>query len=209
MAEKINHYRYVMDCIEAGQRVIGIDEVGRGCLAGPLVVGAVMLGPGSFQDVTDSKLIARNDRPWLAERIKETALAWSLGWCMPDKINQLGNINKATTAAIKSALKDMPPYDLLVIDGNTDYLPGNKRAFSVVQADISVAPVSAASIIAKVARDTFMVELAEEYPGYGFEHNVGYDVPAHRQALADPKLGIITSQHRSFYKPIRELIAAA
>jgi ribonuclease HII len=198
-----------MDCIEAGQRVIGIDEVGRGCLAGPLVVGAVMLGPDSFRDVTDSKLIARSDRPWLAQQIKDTAVAWSLGWCMPDRINQFGNINKATTAAIKHALQTMPPYDLIVIDGNTDYLAGNDRAVSVIQADISIPPVSAASIIAKVARDDYMVKLAKQYPGYGFENNVGYDVPAHRQALADPTLGVISSQHRLFYKPIRELTTAA
>lgn len=179
--------------------IIGIDEVGRGAMAGPLVVGAVALeiDPQFYLNdqgderifplpqydwIQDSKKISKEERPEIARKIEQVAIAWSIGISSPSEIDEFG-LTIATGMAITSALKEMPEYDQLVIDGNTDFLPGNHKAKYVINADNFVPQVSAASIIAKVFRDDLMVRYARLYPAYGFDEHVGYGTQQHLDAI--------------------------
>lgn len=184
------------------QALIGVDEVGRGAWAGPLVVGAVQLAeiiPG----LTDSKLVSKKQRKRLAEEIKLKAAWYGLGWVEPDEIDLLG-LSAATTLAIRRAIEDGPVADI-IIDGKINYLSDNLRARCEVKGDLNHPCVSAASILAKVERDKYMVEQAKSFPGYGFERNVGYGTAGQITALKN--LGI-TPLHRKSYRPIRELAGA-
>lgn len=195
------------------QRVIGMDEVGRGCWAGPLVAGAVLLkdsplrgGNIKVSDIVlrDSKMMSRKQRQTTDAWVQEHAEAWGLGWVWPAEIDAYG-LTWAVRTAMERALAKLPTdYDELIIDGNINYFPHDVRAVALVKADATVPTVSAASIIAKVARDTYMASLDERYAGYGFETHVGYGTAAHRTALRT--LGV-TDIHRKSYRPVRELLA--
>jgi ribonuclease HII len=184
-------------------RTVGIDEVGRGCWAGPLVAGAVLLGD-SIEGLTDSKLLTRKRREALAPIIQTEALAVGLGWVWPEEVDRYG-ITTAVKLAMQRALDAITAeYDEVIIDGNINYLADNLKTRALIKADLTEPSVSAASIVAKVARDHYMAGLPERYAGYGFDRHVGYGTAAHLAALQ--ALGV-SDIHRRSYKPIKALLA--
>ena len=213
--------------------ILGIDEVGRGPWAGPLVIGAAVLKPRYdknenhieselWQDaLTDSKKLTAIKREKLSPIILENAVATGLGWVSASELDKIGLsealrlatrravcklIKKSTGAELdKKMLSGLPeklPFGEIIIDGTQNFLKGTdlENLVSVLpKADLKIKEVSAASIIAKVARDHYMIELAKKYPGYGFEKHVGYGTARHRSALH--ALGICP-EHRQSYKPV-------
>jgi len=180
---------------------LGIDEVGRGCWAGPLVVGAVVLAQ-PIEGLKDSKKLSKKRREELSVIVLDRAAATGLGWVTAEEIDSLG-LTRSTGLAAERALAQINiDFDEIIIDGNTNFLPKDPRVKTIIKADDSVAAVSAASIIAKVARDAYMVQAALLYPDYGFEEHVGYGTARHIVALQEHG----TCQlHRRSYKPIQSL----
>ncbi|MCL1597026.1 ribonuclease HII [Parasutterella secunda] len=188
---------------EQFSRIAGVDEVGRGCLAGPVVAAAVILDPNRpIKGLRDSKKLSAKKRDELAEEIKEKALAWSVAAMGPEVIDKI-NILQATLEAMKSAVEKLPVEpDFVQVDGNK--LPKWKwLSEAVVKGDDKVEWISAASIIAKTTRDGYMCKIAELYPQYGFEHHVGYGTAEHIKAL---KAYGPTPIHRKTFAPVREVI---
>jgi len=187
---------------------VGVDEVGRGCWAGPLVAGAAAL-PSNLNiadlpiKLRDSKKLSKKQRVTAASWVREHAVAIGLGWVEPAEIDKLG-LTESVRLAMERALAGIRvSYDELVIDGNINYFPDDPKARALIKADDTVPSVSAASIVAKVARDMYMTELSTRYTGYGFETHVGYGTTAHIAALR--KHGV-TDIHRLSYKPVRALL---
>ncbi len=188
---------------EQFSRIAGVDEVGRGCLAGPVVAAAVILDPNRpIKGLRDSKKLSAKKRDELAEEIKEKALAWSVAAMGPEVIDKI-NILQATLQAMKAAVEKLPVEpDFVQVDGNK--LPKWKwLSEAVVKGDDKVEWISAASIIAKTTRDGYMCKIAELYPQYGFEHHVGYGTAEHIKAL---KAYGPTPIHRKTFAPVREVI---
>lgn len=182
--------------------IVGIDEVGRGCWAGPLVAGAVILDK-PIDGLKDSKLLSKKERERLAIIINEKALAVGLGWVEAATIDAQG-LNVATGLAMKQALDHIKlDYDQVIIDGNYNFLKDNPKSVSLIKADQTIDAVSAASIIAKVARDQYMANQAAQYPNYGFEKHVGYGTKLHLERL---KLYGVSSLHRRSFKPVSSLL---
>lgn len=182
---------------------VGIDEVGRGCWAGPVVAGAVLLGE-PIVGLKDSKKLSKKQREKLDAEIRVSALAFGLGWVSAAEIDQIG-LTEAVRLAMHRALEQITAeYGQIVIDGDYNFFADNPKSLAVIGADNSVPAVSAASIIAKVARDRFMADAALQFPGYGFEKHVGYGTAAHNLALRT--LGI-TELHRRSFKPIQVFTA--
>ncbi len=184
--------------------IVGVDEVGRGCWAGPLVAGAVILDVGKpMRGLRDSKELDKLQRQKLAARIYKKALVWGLGWVAPSEIDELG-MTDATSLAMRRAVGQLASdYDEIIIDGIVNYLKDDPRAKAVVKADSSVPVVSAASIIAKVARDEYMIKISADYPDYGFDRHVGYGTRLHQERL---KLHGVSRLHRHSFKPVRALL---
>jgi len=178
----------------------GVDEVGRGPLAGPVVAAAVILDPRRpIAGLKDSKRLTAARREVLAGLIRDQALGWAIGHASVGEIDTL-NILRATHLAMQRAVAGLAVRpELVLVDGNvTPEFDAPARA--VVGGDALVAAISAASIIAKVDRDALMAQLALRYPGYGLERHKGYPTPAHRQALAE--LGP-SEIHRQSFAPVR------
>jgi ribonuclease HII len=185
--------------------IVGVDEVGRGCWAGPVVAGAVLLG-APLPGLRDSKKLSRGQRQQLDVVIRGAASAFGLGWASQTEVDQLG-LTAAVGIAMQRAVAQISlPYEAIIIDGNYNFLKDNPKSSCLVKADDTIPAVSAASIIAKVARDAYMAEMAERYPGYAFERHVGYGTALHRQALAT--LGV-SELHRLSFAPIRALLHQA
>lgn len=182
--------------------IVGIDEVGRGCWAGPLVAGAVALDQ-PIQGLKDSKMLSKIQRLKLATEITEKAAAIGLGWVSAKEVDALG-LTEAVRLAMQRAIQLITvPYDEIIIDGNYNFLPSEPRARAVIKADGLEPSVSAASIVAKVARDEWMCSsAAAEFPVYGFEKHVGYGTRLHQDML---KAHGICTLHRLSYKPIQNL----
>lgn len=182
---------------------VGIDEVGRGCWAGPLIAGAVILDV-PIVGLKDSKKLSAKRRSELAVQINEQAVATGLGWVWPEEIDKIG-LTKAVALAMRRAIEQIKvDYNEVIIDGNINYLPDITGSVAIVKADDSVPAVSAASIMAKVARDTYMEQVAAtQYPDYGFAQHVGYGTAKHLLALQTYG---VTSIHRVSYKPVKALI---
>lgn len=178
--------------------VLGIDEVGRGSWAGPLVVGAVVLPTKIPEGLTDSKLLSRKQRDFIATDIKSCALFCKTGWVWPEEIDRTG-LTEAISLAITRAIEGCHNYEKIIIDGSYNFLPKNIKSICMVKADLSVPAVSAASIVAKVERDEYMRTQAVIYPNYGFENHVGYGTEKHRKSLAQHG---ITPIHRTSFKPV-------
>jgi len=177
---------------------VGMDEVGRGCWAGPLVAGAVILD-APIAGLNDSKQLSKKQRERLAVIIHEQAVAVGIGWVDAATIDEIG-LTAATTLAMRRALEPLNvPYEQIIIDGNLNYLPDDPLAITMIKADALVPAVSAASIIAKVARDHYMSELAVSLPDYGFELHVGYGTALHSERLK--KFGV-SAFHRKSFKPV-------
>lgn len=183
--------------------IVGIDEVGRGCMAGPLVAGAVLL-ERPIRGLRDSKKLTRQQREALAVKIEAKALAMGIGWVSPQELDDVG-LTHAVRLAMQRALAMITvPYLRVIIDGNYNFLATNPKCETLIKADDLVPSVSAASIMAKVARDNYMREIAEQHPGYGFESHVGYCTPAHLRALQT--LGACELHRRSF-QPVRQYMS--
>lgn len=182
--------------------IVGLDEVGRGCWAGPLVAGAVILGE-PVEGVRDSKQLSARRREALDKEIREHAIAYSLGWVGPAEIDALG-MTASVGLAFRRALDVIAfDYEWIIIDGNINYFPEDRRTQAIIKADVTVPAVSAASVIAKVARDQYMAEAAVRFPGYGFERHVGYGTSEHMAAL---RLRGMCALHRCSFKPVREFV---
>jgi ribonuclease HII len=186
--------------------IIGIDEVGRGCWAGPLLASAVGFDDTvQIDGLTDSKKLTARMRRQLVEAIKLATPHIGIGWVWPREINQLG-LTQSVQLAMQRALDQLEYANhQIIIDGNYNYLPHIPNTEAVVKADGTVPTVSAASIIAKVARDFYMAEIAKKYPGYGFDSHVGYGTAKHIQAL---ELYGVLPIHRTNYKPIKKYVIA-
>ncbi len=182
----------------------GVDEAGRGCLVGSVFAAAVML-PSDYQlpHLTDSKKLSEKKRDTLAELIKQQATAWCIASASPEEILQY-NILHATMLAMKRAVQGLSTQPEKVwIDGNRIPPDLNIHAEAVVQGDSKIAAISAASILAKTARDAEMYELAKRYPQYGFEKHKGYGTKAHLAALA--QYGVLP-EHRTDFAPVKALL---
>ena len=164
----------------------GCDEAGRGCLAGPVVAAAVIL-PERFTHplLNDSKQLTEAQRELLRPIIEAEALSWGIGLCSPEEIDQL-NILQASIAAMHRAIDQLVlSPELLLIDGNRFRpYPGIPHE-CIVKGDATYRSIAAASILAKTERDRLMLDLEEQYPGYGFAEHKGYPTPQHRAALAE------------------------
>ena len=183
--------------------VAGVDEVGRGPLAGPVVAAAVILDPKKPIDgLCDSKKMSANRRLEMSDKIKSNSLAWSLGRAEAKEIDEI-NILQASLLAMKRAIEvlNIEP-DIVLVDGN--YTPSiNFKKKAIVKGDSLISEISAASIIAKVERDNEMIALDKIYPGYGFSSHKGYPTKQHIESLK--KLGI-TDIHRITFSPVSKYL---
>lgn len=196
------------------QRIMGIDEAGRGPWAGPVAAGCVILPlerpdlSKVLQGVRDSKQMTYLQRMKTAETIKATAAAWGIGSSSAAEINTLGltkAVKLAMQRAYEMALSDKPftRPDCIFLDYMTWAEMGQIPQLSIVAGDNYSLSIAAASVLAKTWRDTYMLELDEKYPQYGFAKHKGYGTTHHRQALLEHG---VCPEHRLNYKPIRELM---
>lgn len=181
---------------------VGIDEVGRGCWAGPLVAAAVILDE-PIDGLTDSKRLSAVQRKTIVKEIYIKAKAIGLGWVDARRIDSIG-LSAANKEAMEQALSQIVvPTDRIIIDGNYNFLSHIERTETIIGADGTVPCVSAASIVAKVARDAYMVDAAMQYPEYGFEKHVGYGTRFHHEQI---KLYGVCDLHRLSYKPLQAIL---
>ena len=187
----------------AGHLVAGVDEVGRGPLAGDVVAAAVILAESHPDGVTDSKMLTPERREVLAERIRDEAVSWALGRATVAEIDEL-NILQASLLAMRRAVEALPIQpSLVLVDGNRlPKWPYEARA--IVKGDLTDPSIGAASILAKVQRDGEMMVLNQLYPGYGFDRHKGYPTKVHLAALE--QLGACPA-HRKSFGPVRRLLA--
>lgn len=181
--DRIEFERRLWD--EDYERIMGLDEVGRGCLSGPVVAAGVIFEPGTFiETIRDSKTMELEERQKLTEEIKEQATYWTIQWCMPEEIDELNILHASIKAMTKCAEADGANPDYLLVDGNR-FSSGLCPHKCLVGGDDRSMSIAAASIIAKVYRDKWMIDLHEEYPYYGWETNVGYPTPEHFEGLKE------------------------
>ena len=196
----------ILTCRSQYRFIAGVDEVGRGPLAGPVVTAAVILDPlKPIEGLTDSKKLTEAQREVLSEEIKQKALCWALGRAEVEEIDRI-NILQATMLAMQRAVKALqqtPEY--VLVDGNrTPRFACPAEA--IIKGDLTVPEISAASIVAKVARDQEMSQLELQYPGYGLAKHKGYPTKAHIAAITE--LGV-TPIHRRSYGPVRKAMELA
>jgi ribonuclease HII len=168
---------------EEYERVMGLDEVGRGCLSGPVVAAGVIFEPGTYVEaIRDSKKLTLKERKQLTKQIKDEALYWTIQWCSPSEIDELNILHASIKAMTKCAEADGANPDYLLVDGNR-FSSGMCPHKCIVGGDDRSMSIAAASIIAKVYRDELMIDLHEEYPHYGWDTNVGYPTAKHFKGL--------------------------
>lgn len=206
--------------VQGYERIAGVDEAGRGPLAGPVVAAAVVL-PGSsdrsyrtarraLAGLDDSKKLAPEVRAKLAEKILRHAIAWGIGEASEAEIDRI-NILNASFLAMRSALAHLAArfpdvsVDMVIVDGHLPIREVTVPQRAIVGGDARCAAIAAASILAKVHRDELMDALHREHPAYGFDRHKGYPTPEHRESLA--RLGPC-SAHRRSYRPVQEAEAA-
>ena len=195
--------------------ILGIDEVGRGPYAGPLVIGACILGDWQnsentewIEKLTDSKKLSAKRREELYVLIKEKALAAATGWVSSAEIDEIGlseALRLATRRAVEQIQQTKVPFSEIIIDGTMNFLVGTKLekyVSTLKKGDFLVKEISAASILAKVERDNYMAKLDAVYPKYGFGKHVGYGTAAHQKAMEEFGL---TPEHRRSFRPVREI----
>lgn len=195
-----NRQRYEIELFKNGYKLIaGLDEVGRGPLAGPVYAAAVILDPkSSYLEVRDSKRLSEDKRIELDKKIKDTALSYCIASATHEEIDKL-NILNATKLAMKRAVEGLKLNpDYLLLDAIT--INVNLPQKSIIKGDDNSISIGAASIIAKVARDEYMKEMAKKYPGYDFESNKGYGTKKHLEGI-DTK-GLCEIHRKSFVKNI-------
>ena len=188
----------------AARLICGVDEAGRGPLAGPVFAAAVVFPPGrrAPRGTADSKLLSAPRRERLADAIKERSLAWAVAWASVEEIDAL-NILQASLLAMRRAVESLRIIpDEVLLDG--EHCPALRVPVrGVVDGDARIKVISAASILAKTARDAEMRRLHERFPQYGFDEHKGYPTPQHLRALR--RFGVCEVYRRSF-APVRELI---
>jgi len=193
----------ILSGLPNGELIAGVDEAGRGPLAGAVVAAAVILNPEKpISGLTDSKKLSERRREQFFELIQERALAWAVGRAEVAEIDEI-NILHASMLAMQRAVSQLQPSpQRALIDGNRcPDLPCPVEA--IIKGDLTVPCISAASIIAKVTRDREMVALDHQYPGYGLAKHKGYPTKLHREALV--RLGP-TPIHRTSYGPVKKLL---
>lgn len=184
--------------------ILGIDEVGRGPWAGPLVVGAVVLGDAAIEGLTDSKKLTKKKRDALDILIRDQAAGYGLGWVPAEELDEVGLSVALRIATIRAVEQVKASYSEIIIDGTINFLKETNKGKYVTtlpKADLLIQSVSAASIIAKVARDNYMALQDDIYPGYAFKNHVGYGTAAHRAAI--DSLGV-TPLHRLSFAPLKK-----
>lgn len=182
--------------------ICGVDEAGRGPLAGPVCAAAVILPKGKLiTGVNDSKKLTEKRREQLFDVIKQEAVAYGIGWATVEEIENI-NILQAAMLAMKRAVEDMQiSPDLVLVDGNRKP-PIDIPLLTIVKGDSLSESIAAASILAKVSRDRLMIQYAEKYPQYGFEKHKGYGTKAHMEAIL--KYGACDIHRPSFLKKLRK-----
>ena len=179
--------------------VAGVDEVGRGCLAGPVMAGAIILPPGCrIAGVTDSKKLSPQQREALFPRILEAAISWGIGRAEAEEIDE-ANIVQATYLAMRRALGQLQPAPEFVLVGGRAIPDLQIPQLGVVRGDATLLPIAAASILAKVTRDRLMAQFDDRFPGYGLARNKGYATLDHLRAL---RRHGPTSLHRFTFHPV-------
>lgn len=181
---------------EGYSRIMGLDEVGRGCLAGPVVAAGVILDPRNIPEgINDSKQLSAQKRELIATQIIETAPFWTIQECTPTEIDEINILWASLRAMEKCVNTEGANPDYLLIDGNR-YIPTLLPHQCIVKGDSKSASIAAASILAKVHRDKLMKSLHAEYPFYNWDRNVGYPTAAHYKGLCEH--GITEYHRRSF-----------
>ena len=181
--------------------IVGIDEVGRGCIAGPVVAAAVILGKKNISKLKDSKLLSSRKRLLLSEEIKENCLEFSIAEISSKEVDKL-NIRRASLLAMKKAAEGLKKKNIEIIIDGVDKIETNYPCKAIIKADNIFKEVMAASIIAKVYRDEIMINLHKKYPEYLFNKHKGYPTKDHLHALK--KFGSI-DEHRKTFRPVRQL----
>jgi len=185
--------------------ICGVDEAGRGPLAGPVYAAAVILGPDfDTEGLRDSKKLSETKRYSLAADIKKNALAWSVGICSASEIDEI-NIHQATLLAMKRAIEGLNGYTSIKVMVDGLFCPQvDFPCEAIVKGDDKVAEISAASIIAKTERDLKMIEIDKIYPGYQFKKHKGYPTKLHIEMIKSEGL---CEYHRKSFSPIKEMLA--
>lgn len=192
---------YETELYYSGKKLIcGIDEAGRGPLAGPVCAAAVILPKGLIiEGINDSKKLSEKKRALLYEEITEKALAWSAEFVFQDVIDKI-NIRQATHLAMQNAVNSLGlAPDILIVDGNDRIEFDQIESLYIVKGDAKSQTIAAASIIAKVTRDRYMTALSEKYPQYGFEKHKGYGTKAHCEAIRE--FGVSDVHRKTFMTP--------
>jgi len=192
--------------------MVGLDEVGRGCWAGPLVAGAVILDPNftvsklQSWKLGDSKQLTKHQREVADYEIRKRARSIGLGWVTAGEVDSMG-LTAAVKTAMQRALDQINiAYQEIIIDGSFNFFPENKLVKAIIKADQTIPTVSAASIIAKVARDAYMLDISQKYPRYQFHKHVGYGTQLHAKML---KQYGPCDLHRKSYKPIKKFLVVS
>jgi ribonuclease HII len=183
--------------LEADRIEAGCDEVGRGCLCGPVVAAAVILPPSYANEwINDSKKVSKKHRQQLVKEIKEASLSWAIGEASVDEIDRINILNASILAMNRAICALRIPPDHLLVDGNRFNTHLKTTYTCIIKGDAKFASIAAASILAKEYRDELMRKLANTYPGYGWEKNVGYPTHYHREGIK--KLGTTPIHRKSF-----------
>ncbi|CAM8381468.1 RnhB Ribonuclease HII [Candidatus Methylopumilus universalis] len=184
--------------------ICGVDEAGRGPLAGPVYAAAVILGPDfDTEGLRDSKKLSESKRYSLALHIKKNALTWSVGICSASEIDEI-NIHQATLLAMKRAIEGLSGYTSIKVMVDGLFCPQvDFPCEAIVKGDDKVAEISAASIIAKTERDLKMIEIDKIYPGYQFKKHKGYPTKLHIEMIKSEGL---CEYHRKSFSPIKEML---
>lgn len=204
MAKTIPTFEYEEDAINSGySRVAGVDEVGRGPLAGPVVAAAVVLDPGNIPDgLNDSKQMSAKKREALYDILNDVADV-SIAEASVREIEEINILQASHLAMVRAVSGLKQPVDFVLIDGNAVPRGLNVAAGTLIKGDTRSLSIAAASIVAKVWRDRLMLSLAQQHPGYGWETNAGYPTPQHKARL---KSHGVTLHHRRTFAPVHNIL---